>query len=125
MTTALPLWAPRCVEVSVGLARVAGLGTASVLRTAGASCEAAEVDGVLGEVSTVVLDHLSDIRLLVLCDCTQNRYQLQQLGVVQVLAVPVRDFDAVIRASAPEILLEVVNDYGPLDVAAQQAQVLD
>ena len=76
------------------------------------------------QVLVVVLQHFSDVLLLVQCHHAKNRQHLQQLLVVEVVAVPAANLDAVVRASAEEVLRKVVDNQGLLDVAAEQPQVL-
>lgn len=87
--------------------------------------KSAEVNGVLSEVTPIMLDDFPDVLLLVLSDGTKYRDQFHEFCVVEVLPVPALYLDTVVRAGAPEILLEVVNYYGLLDVTAEQSQVFD
>ena len=85
----------------------------------------AEINDILRQVITIHLDDLSHILLFILDQSFQERYELEQLFVVHFFAVPAFNFYSIAWTGAQEVLLQVVNDDGSLDVSADETQVFD
>ena len=76
-------------------------------------------------VLSVAANDAADVSLLVLNDCLQEREELEKLCIVEVVTVPVIDLNAVVRASAVEVLLQVVDDDRFLDVSSYESKIFD
>lgn len=74
-------------------------GLQSAVRLLGAANEAwiaAEVLYVCFVVVSVLLENLADVLLFVNCDAHEERYQLFEFLIVETVAVPTHDLNAVV-----------------------------